>query len=77
MQLQDSQCRVIADSKPRQLGWALAGRDVVQCSICRELRPPAWKGATICRYDFIGDFEKAWRQRQEQARAAFAAEKAA
>lgn len=71
MQLQDSIGRVIADNKPQQRGWAVAGRDVVQCSVCRELRPPAWKGATICRFDFIGHYEKAMTQRQAQVRATY------
>jgi hypothetical protein len=76
MELQDQSGRVVADKQPRQRGWAVVEKGNASrarlCETCDSMRTPAWPNARVCGFCYIGDYEKAWRQWQEQVRRAYA-----
>lgn len=53
-------------SEPQQRGWAIAGREVVQCEGCKNFNKPAWHRASICADCFARDYERAYCQRRAQ-----------
>jgi hypothetical protein len=69
---------------PRQTGWALHAAYVSEggglatskpriCDNCGEMKRAAWPFASICHFCWIGDFERAKKQKARQDRAAYAA----